>query len=159
MFSVTFDDHREAIKEKLNRKLLAAVNAAAVTLSDGYQSGLQETIAPPHSRVGEVPHAYFGHRPGGFGPVNGYGEPNNTPLQGFERDQTEFLSESIRGGANGDFGSVEGFVGFAPSHVGGRFQNYLLWWDSHGRPWVDRLFRRNRAAMAQSAKSAFEAAD
>ena len=156
MLSVTFVNHSERVAELLNRKLLACVKAAAVTLSDGYQTGLQDTIAPPHSKMGQIPHAYLGHKPGGFGPVNGYGQPNNTPLQGFAREQTEYLSDYIRGDANGDFGSVEGYVGFEPSHVGSRQDNYLLMHDASGRPWVMPLFKKTRQAMVNSAKTAFE---
>ena len=159
MSSVTFVDHSEKIKEKLNRKLEACVRAAAVLLSDGYQTGLQKTIAPPHSRIGEIPHAYAGHKPRGFGPLNGYGEPNNTTELGFARDQqvgSDFLSNYIEGGASGDFGTVEGFVGFRPSHVASRAQNYLLRHDETGRPWVYPLFRENRSQMVIAAKTAFE---
>ena len=159
MSSVTFVDHSDAIKEKLNRKLEACFRAAALKLAKGYREGLQETIAPPHSGIGEIPHAYAGHKRGGFGPLNGYGEPNNTAEFGFARDQgvgSDFLSNYIEGGASGHFGTVEGFVGFRPSHVDSRSMNYLLRHDETGRPWVYPLFRENRSQMAAAAKTAFE---
>lgn len=158
MLTVQFVDHSEAVKELLSRKLLAAVGAAAQILSDGYQGGLQATIAPKHSKVGAIPHAYMGHKPGGFGPLNQPGQPNNTPQQGFSSTQTEFLSEYIDHGSTDLFGDVSGFVGFKPGHVTTRSQNYLLWHDAHGRPWVIRLYDKNKQAMATSAQQAFQQA-
>lgn len=162
MSSVTFVDHSEKIKEKLDRKLEECIRAAAVSLSASYKDGLQENIAPPHSKIGEIPHAYAGHKPKGFGPLNEYGEANNTTAQGFARDQgvgSDFLSNYIQGGASGHFGTIEGFVGFGKSHVVDRSMNYLLRHDSNGRPWVYPLFRENRSKMAIAAKKAFKEAE
>jgi hypothetical protein len=162
MFSVTFADHTEAIKEKLNRKLEACIRAAAKELAQEYQLGLQETIAPPHSGYGEIPHAYAGHKPGGFGPVNGWENPNNTTRQGFARDQRrigDFLANYVDGGAKSDSGTINGFVGFSPSHVVNRRMNYLLMHNQSGRPWVLPLFMRGRQTIANVAKAAFESTE
>jgi len=162
MSSVTFVDHSEKIKEKLDRKLEGCIRAAAVSLSASYKDGLQANIAPEHSNIGEIPHAYAGHKQGGFGPLNGYGEANNTTAQGFARDQgvgSDFLSNYIEGGASGHFGTIEGFVGFRKSHVVDRSKNYLLWHDSNGRSWVYPLFRENRSQMAVAAKKGFKEAE
>jgi hypothetical protein len=159
MFSVTFVNHSERVMDLLNRKLLACVRAAAVELGDSYKFGLQREYAPPHSRLGEIPHAYMGHKTGGYGPVLGADNtPNNTPESGFAAVQGDFLSSYIEGDASSAFGSVDGWVGFSPqgSHVQSRLQNYLLKHDRNGRPWVRPIFDRNRKNIASAAKTAFE---
>ncbi len=159
MSSVTFVDHSEAIQEKLNQRLALVLEAAAVSLADGFKFGLQANEAPPHSKAGGIPHAYNGHKIGGFGPVLGEDESrNNAPESGFDSVQTTFLSNYIRGGASGHFGTAEGYVGFEPSHVGARYQNYLIAWDTgrgmpdggERRPWVKPLFRKNRGQMIEA---------
>jgi len=156
VLTARFEDHSERVIAMLNRKLAAAIGAAAEDLADAYRAGLQFSQAPPHSRVGEIPHRYFGHRPGGFGPVFGAGEPNNTQESGFSATQTDYLSTYIEGGADDVFGIVNGYVGFLPSHVTTREQNYLLEHDQRGRPWVIPLYRSAKSEMARVAKSAFE---
>ena len=151
MFSVTFVDHSDQIKEILNRKLLACVKAAAERIAESYVEGLQARFAPPHSSPGQIPHAFNGR--------NAYGEPNNSVLRGFAQDQETYLSNYIEGDAFGRFGDVEGFVGFRPSHVSGRAMNYLIAHDMEGRPWVRRLFDRNRSRIAAAAKTAFKEAE
>lgn len=158
MLTVQFVDNSEKIKELLNKKLLASVGKAAQILSDSYQTGLQASIAPPHSRPGQIPHAYMGHKPGGYGPVNGEGEPNNTPLQGFASTQSDFLSEYIDHGSQEVFGDIEAFVGFRPSHVASRDMNYLIQHDQSGRPWIRPLYDKNKDAMIAAAKDAFKEA-
>lgn len=158
MLTVQFVDHSDRLKEVINRKLEAAIGVATEYLTDSYVFALQASVAPPHSEKGEIPHAYGGHVPGGFGPVHGAGQPNNTPLEGFVREQPirDFLSNYLRGGVTDLFDSIEGYVGFAPSHVGSRNMNYLLQHDRDGRPWVKPVFDRARGDMANEAKRAFE---
>jgi hypothetical protein len=149
MSNVTFVDVSDAFRQKLNRKLLECVRAAAVTLADGFQTGLQANKAPPHSKPGQIPHAYAPD------------PPKNTPLSGFARIQRpkDYLSNYIEGEASGLFGSIDGVVGFRSSHVTTRRVNYLLNYDiSNNRPWVMRLYRRNRKSMAKSAMIAFREA-
>ena len=157
--SVSFVDHSAEIMELLERKLRAAVGNAAEELAEVYKSrsfGLQRRIAPPHSRKGQVPYAYLGWKDGGFGPVNGFGERNNTPKQGFSSTQTDYLSSYIHGTGTPEGQRIQGLVGFIDSHVTSRSQNYLLWHDRNGRPWVNRLYQRGRKRVAQAAKAGFE---
>lgn len=154
--SVRFEDHTAAIIELLERKLRAAVGAAAEGLADEYKFGLQRRIAPPHSRKGQVPYAYLGHKAGGFGPVNAPLEINNTVRQGFSQDQVDYLSSYIHGTASAEGQRVQGLVGFTDSHVTSRSQNYLLWHNRNGRPWVRPLYQKGRKRLAQAAKIAFE---
>lgn len=154
MFSVRIEDNREGVKALLTRKLLAACQAAAESMADGYKFALQSRVAPPHSKLGEIPHAYLGYKPGGFGPTNPTGI-NNIPPE-FSSVQSDYLSSYIEGGASGEFGDVSGFVGFAPSHVTTRDQNYLLYHDRAGRPWVVPTYRREKQAVARAANNAFE---
>ena len=162
MLTVRFEDNREAFKLLVARKLQAGVTAAAFELANEYRDMLQETKAPPHSAPGQVPHAYLGHIEGGFGPVNGRGKPNNTPRQGFSQTQTDYLSSYIRHAADE---ARLATVGFAPSHVTNRIQNYLLGWDQGmidgrpvpRRPWVREGYDRARRAMVLFAKNEIEA--
>lgn len=154
--SVRIEDHSQRIMELLERKLRAGLGAAAEDLADAYAFGLQREPAPPHSERGEIPHAYLGHKSGGFGPVFGPGEPNNQPASGFSSTQTDFLSSYIRGTAGAPGQSLRGMVGFADSHVTRRSQNYLLMHDQNGRPWVNELFKPARQQMAAAFVRAFE---
>lgn len=151
MFSVTFVNHSEKIKELLNRKLLACIKEASERIAESYVEGLQDKFAPPHSNIGQIPHAFNGR--------NAYGEPNNSVLSGFAQDQETYLSNYIEGDAFGRFGDVEGFVGFRPGHVSGRSMNYLIAHDREGRPWVKRLYDRNRSRIASAAETAFKEAE
>lgn len=154
MLTVRFEEHSEEIFEKLKRKLFAAVAVAAESLADGYKSALQRQVAPPHSGVGEIPHAYFGWKQGGYGPTNSTGI-NNIPPE-FSAEQTAFLSEYISHGAVEEFGA-HGFIGFETNgHVGNRNENYLIYHDQNGRPWVLPVFDQEKSEMAARAKSAFE---
>lgn len=153
MLTVRIESHVERIQALIARKLLAAAQAAAEETADAYKYHLQKRQAPPHSDAGEIPHAYMGYKPGGFGPTNPTGV-NNIPPE-FSSVQTDFLSTYIEGGASGEFGEVSGYVGFAPSHVTRRDQNYLLAHDQSGRPWVDEIFRLERENIRRQARTAF----
>lgn len=159
MLTAQVADHLPQILELIQRKTFAAVKAAAEQLADDYKTELQRNDAPPHSGPGEIPHRYFGHKPGGFGPVFGDNEINNRPESGFATVQADFLSSYIEGEAVDSFGEIEGYVGFAPSHVVTREQNYLLKHDQEGRPWVDEIFRDNMQGIADAAADAFRDAD
>jgi hypothetical protein len=158
MLTVRFEDRSEEFLERLRRKLLAAVSAGARTLSERYVERLTETIAPPHSRMGQIPHAYLGWTPGGFGPVNRTTLINNEGQIAFLATYIDFTV--------GDSGSdLSSSIGFKPSHADGEYRihtagsdgNYLLWHNSNGRPWVGPIFDENRDQMANQALAAFEA--
>ena len=161
MLSVRFQDNREQIKEILRRKVSAACVEAANVLTESYVEILG-TVAPPHSRVGEVPHAYNGHKLGGYGPVNAILQPNNTALQGFNGTQITSLKNYIDF-ARSSNGAV---VGFSPSHVNNREKNYLLGWDQGRiegqpvpiRPWVNPGYELAKEKMKQFASVEFRAA-
>lgn len=162
MLNVSFRDNSEAIKELLTRKVQAATRAAAVALSDAYRE-LLDTPAPPHSPPGAIPHSYFGYREDGYGPVNDNTWKNNTTKQGFSGDQRNILSSYIQAAAaKSGAGAV---VGFEPSHVTTRQQNYLLGWDQgtipgrdEKRPWVKEIYRYSEFKMQQEAAVAFKEA-
>lgn len=156
MLTARYEDHSDRVIEMLNRKLAAAINVAAESLAEAYRVRLQKFQAPPHSGQGEIPHRYLGHRTGGWGPVFGEGEINNRPESGFASVQTDYLATYIEGGADDVFGIVNGYVGFLPSHVAFREQNYLLNWDRNGHPWVDEIYGTAKPEMAIAAKAAFE---
>ena len=156
MLTARFEDHSDRVIEMLNRKLAAAIGVAAENLAEAYRVRLQKFQAPPHSNIGEIPHRYLGHRPGGWGPVFGEGEINNRPESGFSSIQDDYLATYIEGGADDVFGIVNGYVGFLPSHVTFREKNYLLMWDQNGRPWVDEIYGTAKPEMASAAKAAFE---
>ena len=156
--SFEFVDHSEAIKDLLYRKLRALVGAAAERLADDYKIALQRETAPPHSEKGQIPFRYLGHKPRGFGPLNGYGEINNTTSFGFSSNQTDYLATYIHGVSGAEGQKVLGLVGFIDSHVTRRDQNYLIWHDRNGRPWVMPVYRKSKSAMISEAKAAFEGA-
>lgn len=158
MLTAQVVDRSQQIMELLNRKLLALTNRACFELADAYKVGLQERDAPPHSEKGEIPHAYFGWKPGGFGPVYEDKGPNNRPPF-FASFQTDHLATYIEGSAEEVFGEIEGYVGFAPSHVVTREQNYLLYHDQRFRPWVDELYLRNKVQIVEYAIESFREAD
>ncbi len=159
MLTVRFEDNREAFKSLLLRKLSAATRAAAGVLAEEYKEILSDP-APPHSRPGQIPHAYYGHKEGGYGPVNGLYEPNNTPAQGFASTQVDFLKEYLDSSGERDGSAV---VGFAPSHVTTREQNYLLGWDQgriegttvRERPWVMPGYQMAMEKMREFAAEQF----
>ena len=156
MPTVQFVDHSEAIGELLKRKVQAACVAAADSLHTEYGNILQATIAPPHSKPGEIPHAYLGHKIGGYGPVNKFLEANNQPKQGFASVQTRYLSSYIESSENASTNGA--VVGFKPGHVVNRRMNYLIWHDQHGRPWVRRGYEMSSMKMRTAAQSAFKEA-
>lgn len=154
MLTVRFEDHSEEIARKIQRKLFAAVRDAAESLADAYKFALQRQVAPPHSGIGEIPHAYLGWKPGGYGPTNSTGI-NNIPPE-FSAEQTAYLSEYISYGAVEEFGA-HGFIGFETNgHVGSRSENYLIYHDQNGRPWVQPVFDQEKPEMIARAKAAFE---
>jgi hypothetical protein len=156
--SVSFADHSETIKDLLERKLRAAVGAVAEQLADDYKHELKRVEAPPHSALGQIPHWYVGHKPGGFGPVFGEGEINNRPESGFSAVQSEPLASYIIGVTGAEGQAVKAFVGFDPSgsHVQSRHENYLIKHDQKGRPWVDEIFKDSRSNLKVKAIDAFE---
>ena len=146
------------IAERISNACVRAAEALAVE----YTKGLQESEAPPHSRPGQIPHAYMGYIQNGFGPVNEDTRINNTPLQGFAYDQQMYLSEYIRS-ARDEFGGV---VGFSPSHVPSRFKNYLIGWDQGRieytsvprRPWILPLYEQAKSKMIDAARAGLKEA-
>ena len=116
MLTAQVVDHQQEMMALLRRKLLALTNRACFELADAYKVGLQQRDAPPHSEKGEIPHAYFGWKPGGFGPVYEDKGPNNRPPF-FASFQTDHLATYIEGSAENVFDEIEGYVGFAPSEI------------------------------------------
>lgn len=162
MLAVEFVDYSDRVNELLSRKLQAGMSAAAVTLAKDYRNGLSEE-APPHSRPGQIPHAYLGHKPGGYGPLLGEGEIQNVTFFGFARDQSDYLSSYIHGGGSVSGDSPKGVVGFAESHVADRRKNYLIQHDQgtvpeypgKRRPWIIPLYRTAKSDMISAFVSKF----
>ena len=156
MTSVSVQVDRDAIRAMVERRVKNGCVEGADFLANRYMDGLTENVAPRHSRAGEIPHAYFGWVPGGFGPVNGKQLINNTPKQGFVRNQSDFLAMYIRAARTKEGGGV----GFLPSHVQNRYMNYLLGWDEGRykgetvprRPWVKPLYLRHEDEMREAVK-------
>ena len=156
-------DHRVRIQEMLNAKIGAACKAAADRLADSYVAGLQAQQAPEHSVPGQIPFRYDGHKEGGFGPVHLPLQANNTPLspQRYASVQSDFLATYIESGFGNNNGSV---VGFAPSHVARRSQNYLLQWNDGTtpeqpgvtRPWVKPIYDFAKQDMVADAVEALK---
>lgn len=140
MLTVRFEEHSDRIAKVLSRKLLAAMDAAASELADSYRFGLQREIAPPHSRPGQIPHAFNEQPPS-----------SNT-------GQVDYLSSYIESGSAGEFNEPVGFVGFTPSHVVSRQENYLIDHDLQGRPWVKPIYDQSKLNMVAVAKESFEKA-
>jgi hypothetical protein len=157
MLSVRFEDNREAVKAVLARKVMAACVEVSNVLTEQYVEMLG-TPAPPHSRPGEVPHAYNGHKEFGYRKFQPL-QPNNTAASGFNGTQITFLKNYIDYGRSG-YGAV---VGFTPSHVSTREKNYLLGWDQGRiegqpvpiRPWVNPGYELAKAKMKQFAAVEF----
>jgi hypothetical protein len=158
MFSASVSPAAKSrIAARIAERVSNACVRAAEVLAVEYKEGLQATVAPPHSRPGQIPHAYMGYVQGGFGPVNDDTRINNTPLQGFAYDQQMYLSEYIRSARDG-FGGV---VGFSPSHVQSRFKNYLIGWDQGRieytsvprRPWIRPLYDQAKSRMIGAARA------
>lgn len=143
--------HLDTVKIQIENILAVMVNAAAETLAGQYRAELTRRVSPPHSRIGRVPHAYNGPRFGGFDNTGGQPVKNNRPETGFAREQDDFLANYI---------DVDGGkIGFRlDGHVANRPQNYLLWHDRNGRPWVRRIFFRQRGPGSQIAKKMVAAA-
>jgi hypothetical protein len=160
MLSVRFSDNREAVKAVLARKVMAACVEAASVLAETYVEILSDS-APPHSRPGEIPHAYNGHKEYGYR-KNLPLQPNNTAVWGFNGTQITFLKNYIDH-SRSERGAV---VGFSPSHVTTREKNYLLGWDQGRidgspvpiRPWVNPGFELAKEKMKQFAAVEFRAA-
>lgn len=152
--------HLPSLKIRIENILQVMVSAAAETLAGQYRAELGRRVAPPHSSLGSVPHAYNGPRPGGFDNTEGVpGMKNNRTTTGnffepstrFPRDQTDFLYTHIE--AEG------GKIGFTlDGHVTNRKLNYLLSHDKNGRPWVRRIYFRQRGPGSQIAKKMIAAA-
>ena len=164
MLTVRFEEHKARFAELLLRKMQAATHAAAIELNETYHRILLKNIAPPHSRIGEIPHAYLGHKPGGFGPRNGVaGSINNTARQGFSGSQITFLATYIDAARGRNGGAV---VGFSPSHVTTRQKNYLIGWDQGRidgdavptRPWIRPWYEIAKPLMVDVFKAQFKAA-
>jgi len=164
VLTVRFEEHNQRFGALLLRKIEAGCTAAATELSETYRRLLLRNIAPAHSRAGEIPHAYLGHKPGGYGPKNGVaGSINNTPRQGFSGTQITFLASYIDAARAASGGAV---VGFSPSHVTNRQKNYLLGWDQGRidgdavpmRPWVVPGYNAAKPLMVNLFKVEFKAA-
>lgn len=156
-------DYSDRIFALLNRKLLAAIDRVSFELADDYKAGLQANDAPPHSDPGQIPHRYLGHKPNGYGPVFGENEINNRPEVGFSAVQADYLSSYIEGGSSQLFDTIEGFIGFAPSHVTRREQNYLIEYDQRQdeqrRPWVKEIYTQSKPDLIDYAIESFRSAD
>lgn len=154
----------DAIQIRLMERMFYATQSICDRAAEEYRSGLTATIAPPHSAKGKIPHAYFGWKDGGYGPVNldnweedpfsfPFGEGasgggtriNNTAKQGFASDQSDYLANSITWTTE-VFGESS-VVGWKPSHVTSRAMNYLLKHDRTGRPWRKPLYDQMRAML------------
>jgi hypothetical protein len=156
MLTVHVEHYKERIHELVQERMQGVCLEAADSLADQYRRGLRENTAPPHSGVGDIPHAYLGHKEGGY-PYWKNKSPlintlNNTVEEGFARNQDNFLSTYIQAARGKSGGAV---VGFLPSHVNNRFTNYLIGWDQGKqrgvvvarRPWVQPLYNRGRASI------------
>lgn len=149
--SIEFKDHSDFINDLLEAKVRGGIFEVCDRLAQQYRKKLG-VPAPPHSQPGEMPHAYLGHKPGGYGPVNGPPGSRNNP------GQTNFLKEYIRGGTNG--------VGFLPSHVTTRQDNYLIRWDtgqffsSNGRyarrTWIKRGYFEAKPLLVVAFERGFD---
>ena len=141
MLTARYEDHSDRVIEMIAKRMAVAIRAAAETLAKEYREKLMRKQSPPHSRPGQIPYMFFGHdnKLGGV--------PYNRPETGFSSEQQDFLATYIWGGAEYVFGDVEGYVGFMPSHVTSRDQNYLLYHDGRDRPWVKRVFESARGDM------------
>ena len=140
MLTARYEDHSDRVIEMIAKRMAVAIRAAAETLAQEYKDKLMRQQAPPHSRPGQIPYMFFGQD-------NKLGVPYNRPETGFSSEQEDFLASYIWGGAEYVFGDVDGYVGFMPSHVTSRDQNYLLEHDRRGRPWVKRIFESARGDM------------
>lgn len=147
MLTVQFEDHTETFLERLRRRLLNACSAPADELADIYRGDLQRNIAPPHSDPGQIPHAYFGWKSGGYGPTND--TMINNP------GQVDYLATYIDFAANDLFGGIQASIGFRPSHVQPG-ENYLLYHDANGRPWIQPIFYRNLTFLKDVSAAAFQ---
>jgi hypothetical protein len=152
--SVRIVDYRERFRDALLKRLGLGMAAAAEELKGTYAQMLS-VPAPPHSDVGGIPKAYNGFKPGGYGPVNSSTTVNNIPPV-FDQVQTDSLVEYLGVSTEGAVGEQEILVGFRQSHVGSRDQNYLIWHDQNGRPWVERGYIRAVPSMVEAFKDAIQ---
>lgn len=155
MWTARIVDRSDEFVESLFERVGIASGAACRVLAARYHEALTATwsfqtpFGPRHSIPGEIPHKYFGHRPGGYR-VHGYGEINN-------EGQTDFLAEYIE--ADDKPGEYEAVVGFAPNHTTKGLRswapktNYLIAHDVLSgvgeRPWIYPVFDENRSELAQ----------
>jgi hypothetical protein len=138
VLTARFEDHSDEVSKMIAKRLAVAIRATAEKLAENYKKQLMRQRAPPHSKLGRIPYMFFGQESG---------IPNNRPETGFSSEQQDFLATYIEGGAEYVFGDVDGYVGFMPSHVTSRDQNYLLEHDRTGRPWVKPVFESSRGDM------------
>lgn len=157
--NVRFVDHTEELFQQLMVRVAAATAAAAGVLAEGYREALLRRQAPPHSKIGEIPKAYFGHRPKGYGPTEwaeySGGRAINNP------GQVDYLASYIDYSTEQEFGLPTASVGFRPApHIGTPEVpgNYLLLHNESGRPWVVPVFDEVRSDAAQAASRAFNEA-
>lgn len=179
MISVSFADHSGEFLQQLQLRAQAACYAAAQVLAEDFRSGLQQTQAPPHSVVGEIPHKYDGYREFGYDDKRRRGIKNNAPETDFSATQSDYLSNYIEA-SRSNRGAVIGFMK-SGSHVTRRDQNYLIYHDQGmwtkvrpeaiqkarlskkkiprpkfvRRPWIQPIYKRSRARMISEAADAF----
>ena len=158
MFVASVDQAaKNRIAARIAERVSNACVRAAEVLAEEYTIGLQRNTSPPHSKPGQIPHAYMGYIQGGFGPVNVDTDINNTVDQRFAYDQQMYLSEYIRAARD----EIGGVVGFSPSHVQSRFKNYLIGWDQGRieyksvptRPWIRPLYDKAKSRMIGAARA------
>ena len=155
MTTVRITDHTDEFLEQLKARIGRACEAAAGILADNYREALtatwsfQSPTGPPHSRPGEVPHRYLGHRPGGYR-VHGYGQINN-------QGQTDFLANYMT--SDSILSEQRSCVGFSQNHTRRGLRgwvpgtNYLI---SHDpmvagiRPWITPIYNDSRQEMVSA---------
>lgn len=137
--AVVVEDHTDKILALINKKLAAGAAAAAATLADEYQRGLQANKSPPASRPGQIPHD---------APDDNSSGPSN-------------ISRLIDSGVSVSDSVVKGIVGFQNSVR--RQDNYLLGWDQGligpARPWVLPIYFQAKSNMQKAFNNAVEGAD
>jgi len=141
--SVRFEDHSDAIRQRIAAMLADVCENAAEKLTDKYSEKLSRQQAPPHSRKDRTPYAYNGWIRGGYGPVNEETTVNNIPPF-FSAIQQESLYTYLR--------SSGGEIGFLrQGHVTRRDQNYLIQYstrtDGQRREWVVKEYRKYKSEL------------
>jgi hypothetical protein len=146
MLTVQFEDHTNEFLERMRERLVKTCVRAAEVLAEAYVTRLTINEAPPHSKKGEIPHAYFGWKVGGYGPTNDSGV--NNP------GQTDYLATYISYARSDNFNSIGAEVGFLPSHVD-EGQNYLLRHNASSRPWINPIYAIHFHAVVAVTEAAF----